>query len=101
MSRRPSRSRWKAITWWWICDLHRHSGAMRSIEPGISRFRVRANARPGMTGWMLLRHRRSTRHHPSLPGVAHQRDKAVETVHELAVGHGDEQRKHHAEMQRE
>src|SRR5882757_10722087 len=29
---------------------HRHSGAMRSIEPGISRFRVRANARPGMTG---------------------------------------------------
>src|SRR5579859_592537 len=27
----------------------RHSGAMRSIEPGISRFRVRANARPGMT----------------------------------------------------
>jgi hypothetical protein len=27
----------------------RHSGAMRSIEPGISRFRVRATARPGMT----------------------------------------------------
>src|ERR1700736_147422 len=26
-----------------------HSGAMRSIEPGISRFRVRASARPGMT----------------------------------------------------
>ena len=27
----------------------RHSGAMRSIEPGSSRFRVRAGARPGMT----------------------------------------------------
>jgi hypothetical protein len=30
-------------------NIHRHSGAMRSIEPGISRFRVRAFARPGMT----------------------------------------------------
>ena len=27
----------------------RHSGAMRSIEPGISRFRVRVCTRPGMT----------------------------------------------------
>src|SRR5581483_1309379 len=27
----------------------RHSGAMRSIEPGISRFRVRPSGRPGMT----------------------------------------------------
>ena len=27
----------------------RHSGAMRSIEPGSSKFRVRAGARPGMT----------------------------------------------------
>src|SRR3569623_2031259 len=29
----------------------RHSGAMRSIEPGISRFRVRAYTRPGTTAF--------------------------------------------------
>src|SRR5438552_5005643 len=27
MWRRLSRSRWKAITWWWIYSLGRHSGA--------------------------------------------------------------------------
>ncbi len=40
-------------------------------------------------------------YHPPLPRIAHQRGVAVDAVHELAVGHGDEQRKHHAEMQRQ
>src|ERR1700722_16703060 len=40
--------------------------------------------------------------HPlPFPRIAHQRDKAIDAVHEFAVGHGDEQRKHHAEMQRQ
>src|SRR6202035_5668238 len=40
-------------------------------------------------------------HHPPLPRVTDQRDIAVDAVHELAIGQGDEQRKHHAEMQRQ
>ena len=35
------------------------------------------------------------------PGVTHQRDETIDAVYELAVGHGDEQREHHAEMQRQ
>ena len=45
--------------------------------------------------------RRSMRQRLALLRVAHQRDEAIDAVHELAVGHGDEQREHHAEMQRE
>ena len=35
------------------------------------------------------------------PRVTHQRDETIDAVYELAVGHGDEQREHHAEMQRQ
>src|SRR5450631_3134611 len=34
--------------------------------------------------------------HPPLPRVTHQGNKTVDAVHELSVGHGDEQRKHQA-----
>ena len=40
-------------------------------------------------------------HHPPFPRIAHQRHVAINAVHEFAIGHGDEQRKHHAEMQRQ
>src|SRR5882762_4255123 len=39
--------------------------------------------------------------HPPLPRITHQRDEAIDAVHEFAVGHGDEQREHQAEMQRQ
>ena len=32
--------------------------------------------------------------------IAYQRHEPIDAVHEFAVGHGDEQREHHAEMQR-
>jgi hypothetical protein len=54
-----------------------------------------ASHRPGMTAGL------NVPHHPPLPRIAHQRDKAIEAVHKFAVGHGDEQREHHAEMQRQ
>jgi hypothetical protein len=54
-----------------------------------------ASHRPGMTKLDRMPH------HPPLPRVAHQRDVAVDAVHELAIGQRDEQRKHHAEMQRQ
>ena len=38
-------------------------------------------------------------HHLPLPRVTHQRNVTIDAVDELAVGHGDEQREHHAEMQ--
>src|ERR1700761_6524886 len=50
-------------------------------------------------GYSLLR--RAMQHHLPLAGVAHQGDVAVDAVDELAVGQGDEQREHHAEMQRQ
>src|SRR3954453_2847764 len=32
MSRRRSPCRSRATMWWWICESHRYSGTMRSIE---------------------------------------------------------------------
>src|SRR5689334_14555396 len=48
--------------------------------------------------WRYRLLRRAVRHRPALHRIAHQRDEPVDPVHELAVGHGDEQREHHAEM---
>jgi len=40
-------------------------------------------------------------HGAALLGVANQGEEAVDAVDELAIGHGDEQRQHDAEMERE
>lgn len=40
-------------------------------------------------------------HCPPFLSVTHERSKTVDAVDEFSVGHGDEQRKHHAEMQRQ
>ena len=40
-------------------------------------------------------------HRLALHRIAHQRGKSIDAMQELAVGHRHEQRKHHAEMQRQ
>src|ERR1700730_551983 len=95
MWRRRSRCRWKATTWWWICN--RHSGARVSANPESRESGAGPSDHPEMTTWAWL----SVPHLLPLPRIAHQRDVAIDAVHELAVGHGDEQGKHHAEMQRQ
>src|SRR5580692_8458602 len=100
MWRRPSRCRSKATTWWWIFRPS-FRGAREAGEPGTSRLSARdsgfaTSSRLGMTNWALR-----MPHHPSLPGITHERDITIEAVDELAVRHRDEQREHHAEMQRQ
>ena len=72
MWRRRSRCRSRAITWWWICKPPSFRGAREAGGPGTSRFRVRANARPGMTALLL---RRAGRQHPRL-----QRDEDSDLI---------------------
>src|SRR3977135_4020832 len=101
MWRRPSRCRSKATTWWWISNPSSFRGAPLWREPGIHTpdrgygFRARRFAAPRNDEELNVPHR------PPLPRVAHQSYEAIDAMHEFSVGHGDEQREHHAEMQRE
>src|SRR5258705_13379061 len=58
-------------------------------------------ARIRATRWLAMTVLDSVPHHTPLPRIAHQCGVAIDTVHELAIGHGDEQRKHYAQMQRQ
>src|ERR1700758_5558393 len=40
-------------------------------------------------------------YHLPFPRIAHQGDKAIDAMHELAVGHRDKEREHDAQMQRQ
>src|SRR5580704_7346013 len=66
---------------------------VRSIKPSLAKLFLLARHPCGLPSNMPR--------HPPLPRVAHERDVAVETVHELAIGQSDEQREHHTEMQRQ
>src|SRR5260370_38537813 len=98
MWRRPSRFRWKATMWWWICDFPVIPGRCEASNPESRDSGFALSRAPEMTPVLFLR---AVPHHTPLPRIAHQRGVAIDAVHELAVGHGDEQRKYHAEMQRQ
>ena len=51
-----------------------------------------------MTTFLLLPR---AMHHLPLPRIAYQRNVPIDAVDELAIRHRDEQREHHAEMQRQ
>ena len=87
------------------------SSSAKADDPVFQRMRVAASR--GVLDARLRGHdrslrrearcllRRPVRHRLALHRVPYQRHEPIDPVHELAVGHGDEQREHHAEMQRE
>src|SRR3954452_16420489 len=81
MWRRRSRCPSKATMWWWIFD-------QRSKQRQAYRTRK-------------LSFLTCIRELSPFPGIAHQRGITIDAVHELAVRHGDKQRKYHAKMQRQ
>lgn len=74
---------------------------MPESSPGMKTTIRSFHSRPGITRELQLLSRRSLGHVVPLPRVTHQCDEAVEAVHELAVGEGEEQREHKTQMQRQ